>query len=374
MARSGYAASGPRSPDTLVPHFCRRARQLRWSSRACRRADRKRRERRAARSVRHGTVRMWCSAAAPGVRNLSVWFRGFRVRRTCRSRENSRHLSCPISQESANLPPDLLAERLRKVSRCRDAERAAILGRGRGCHERPERLGTTRISSARHCSCRRSPSGWRSCRPRRGGPRRPAGSGPPSTPRARCPKSPATSARRSPRKPPFASKPRLRPTTNMSCSSTGQKVGTGNSFRTLDEYNITEHIKTGRNTIAVKVTNRHGSTAALAARMFLRERSGGWVTYSSDETWRTSLNPLAFWNGPLYNDRTWEPAQNFGKLGETAPWDHDEEVAGEHPAAFRTFSHLQGIRSSARDRRRHDRLADRHGLQRVRAHHFVPGR
>ncbi len=44
----------------------------------------------------------------------------------------------------------------------------------------------------------------------------------------------------------------------------GTKVGTGNSFRTLDEYNVTEHIKTGRNTIAVKVTNRHGSTAALA--------------------------------------------------------------------------------------------------------------
>ena len=114
-------------------------------------------------------------------------------------------------------------------------------------------------------------------------------------------------------------------------------MGTGESFRTLDEYNITEHIKTGRNTIAVKVTNRRGSTAALVARVFVRERSGGWVTYSTDETWRTSLNPLAFWNGPLYNDRTWEPAQNFGKLGETAPWDHEEEVAGDTPQHSERF-------------------------------------
>ncbi len=88
----------------------------------------------------------------------SVWFRlvplvardsSFDQHADQGSRENSSHLSCPISQESANLPPDLLAERPRTVSRRRDAKRAAILGRGRGCHERPERLGTTRIRSVR---------------------------------------------------------------------------------------------------------------------------------------------------------------------------------------------------------------------------------
>ena len=52
----------------------------------------------------------------------------------------------------------------------------------------------------------------------------------------------------------------------------GQKVGAGESYRQLDEYNITEHIKAGRNTIAVKVTNRRGPTAALVARVFVRER------------------------------------------------------------------------------------------------------
>ncbi|MHB9062548.1 MAG: HEAT repeat domain-containing protein [Pirellulaceae bacterium] len=108
----------------------------------------------------------------------------------------------------------------------------------------------------------------------------------------------------------------------------GQKVGVGESFRTLDEYNITEHIQAGKNVIAVKVTNRRGSTAALVARILLREQEGGWITYSSDATWRTSLQPLAFWNGTLYNDRIWEAAQTFGKLGETAPWDQEEEVAG----------------------------------------------
>ncbi|MHB8972936.1 MAG: DUF7133 domain-containing protein [Pirellulaceae bacterium] len=109
----------------------------------------------------------------------------------------------------------------------------------------------------------------------------------------------------------------------------GQKVGVGKSYRELDEYDITEHIKAGRNTVAVQVTNRRGSTAALVARVLVRERSGGWVTYSSDETWRTSLKSAAFWNGNLYDDRAWEPAQSFGQLGETAPWDREEVVAGD---------------------------------------------
>jgi glucose/arabinose dehydrogenase len=109
----------------------------------------------------------------------------------------------------------------------------------------------------------------------------------------------------------------------------GEKVGTGKSYRQLDEYNITEQIIAGRNTIAVKVTNRRGSTAALVARVFVRERTGGWDTYSSDETWRTNLDPLPSWNGTRYDDRDWEPAQTFGPLGETAPWDHEEDVVGD---------------------------------------------
>lgn len=107
----------------------------------------------------------------------------------------------------------------------------------------------------------------------------------------------------------------------------GQRVGAGESCRELDEYNITPQVVAGRNTIAVKVTNRKGTTAALVVRVFLRERDGGWETYSSDETWRTSLAPAATWNRVTYDDADWVPAQVFGPLGETAPWDREEDVA-----------------------------------------------
>lgn len=117
----------------------------------------------------------------------------------------------------------------------------------------------------------------------------------------------------------------------------GKKVGGGDSSRNLDEYNITEFIKAGQNVVAVKVTNRLGTTAALVARVAVRERSGGWTTHSTDASWRTSLDPLAFWTGPLFNDRAWEPAQVFGKLGETAPWDHSAAVADNTPQPNERF-------------------------------------
>jgi len=109
----------------------------------------------------------------------------------------------------------------------------------------------------------------------------------------------------------------------------GQAVGRGESCRELDEYNITDQTVSGSNCIAVKVTNRRGSTAALVVRVFVREREGGWETYSTDETWRTHLDPPATWNRTGYNDGAWKPAQVFGVLGDTAPWDREENVTSE---------------------------------------------
>ena len=54
----------------------------------------------------------------------------------------------------------------------------------------------------------------------------------------------------------------------------GQKVGAGESYRQLDEYNITEQVQGRQNAIAVKVTNRRGATAALVVRVFVRRARG----------------------------------------------------------------------------------------------------
>ncbi len=106
----------------------------------------------------------------------------------------------------------------------------------------------------------------------------------------------------------------------------GSQVGRGQSYRQLDEYNITRHIRRGRNTIAVQVFNHRGPTAALVARIFLKKPNHGWITLSSDATWLTSLRPLPLWNTTYYNDRFWTHAQVFGSLGDTVPWDRQEDV------------------------------------------------
>lgn len=107
----------------------------------------------------------------------------------------------------------------------------------------------------------------------------------------------------------------------------GRRVGDGQSSRELDEYNISQFVRRGRNTIAVRVTNTRGTTAAMVCRVFLREKDNGWVTFFSDNTWRTNIRPFPFWNAAVYNDRFWKPAQTFGKLGDTVPWDRQEDVA-----------------------------------------------
>ena len=56
---------------------------------------------------------------------------------------------------------------------------------------------------------------------------------------------------------------------------------------------------------------------------------GQWTTHSSDASWRTATRPLPLWNTALYNDRSWSPAQSFGVLGATAPWDRRENVPAE---------------------------------------------
>ncbi len=112
----------------------------------------------------------------------------------------------------------------------------------------------------------------------------------------------------------------------------GRRVGHGDSIDRLIEYDVSRYLIRGKNVVGVKVTNERGSTAALAARVAMREEDEEWVTYSTDGSWRTSLSPLPFWSSVLYNDSRWEEAQAFGELGRTAPWDVRENFSPEEEA------------------------------------------
>ena len=69
----------------------------------------------------------------------------------------------------------------------------------------------------------------------------------------------------------------------------GKKIGSGKSSRELQQFDISEQLEVGRNVVAVKVLNTHGSTAALAARVSVKpEKQPKWFTFSSDASWKVS--------------------------------------------------------------------------------------
>lgn len=116
----------------------------------------------------------------------------------------------------------------------------------------------------------------------------------------------------------------------------GRRIGAGETTKKLDEYDVTRFLTRGPNVIAIRVQNTTGNTAALVARVTIRDR-GEWVSYSSDATWRTSLRPLPLWNTTLYNDRGWTEAQSFGVLGATVPWDRRENVSAQEVSRSERF-------------------------------------
>lgn len=105
----------------------------------------------------------------------------------------------------------------------------------------------------------------------------------------------------------------------------GHAIGSGQSSRTVDEHNVSEYFHVGRNVVAVRVVNRRGDTAALAARVAVRPHNvDKWFTFSSDASWKTSSRKSELWETVVFNDRLWGVAASFGPLGDTVPWDRQE--------------------------------------------------
>lgn len=110
----------------------------------------------------------------------------------------------------------------------------------------------------------------------------------------------------------------------------GRRIGTGRSARKMTDYDISRYLVRGRNVVAVRVDNTRGTTAALAARVSIQPSvNGKWYSFSSDDTWKTSLQQAPMWQTATYNDARWNRAQSFGQLGNTVPWDRQEDVATE---------------------------------------------
>jgi putative heme-binding domain-containing protein len=110
----------------------------------------------------------------------------------------------------------------------------------------------------------------------------------------------------------------------------GHRIGQGSSSRQIDEYDISEYLEVGRNMVAVRVTNTHGSKAALAARVAISpNNTNDWYNFNTDDSWKSSTDLSPLWETTLFNDKLWSPAAMFGAFGDTVPWDRDADVVAE---------------------------------------------
>lgn len=117
----------------------------------------------------------------------------------------------------------------------------------------------------------------------------------------------------------------------------GRVIGRGNSIRQMEQYDVSRLLQRGTNVVAVRVSNLSPGPAALSARFFVKQKNKDWVSFSTDRTWRTHLDRVENWSTARVNEAAWKPAQEYGLLGETAPWDRREDVASSQLSENQRF-------------------------------------
>ncbi len=108
----------------------------------------------------------------------------------------------------------------------------------------------------------------------------------------------------------------------------GRRVGSGDSWKRLDSYNVIQFLTSGTNVVAVKATKKTSGSAGLVARVIVKQQGGTHVAFSTDSTWKTSLLANQHWYKTSLNDSAWTGSRSLGALGEAKPWGQEVQTAG----------------------------------------------
>ncbi len=100
----------------------------------------------------------------------------------------------------------------------------------------------------------------------------------------------------------------------------GRRVGAGNDWRRLDDYDILPYLRRGKNVIAVKAENLAAGSAGLVALVTVKNRGNTDVAHSTDSTWRVSLAEAPNWRLAHFDHSDWQAARVLGELGSAEPW------------------------------------------------------
>lgn len=115
----------------------------------------------------------------------------------------------------------------------------------------------------------------------------------------------------------------------------GRLVGKGGDWRKMDVHEINQYLVPGTNCVAIKATNTDAGAAGLVTRVIIKEKGGTYESFSTDESWRTSVKPSADWAHAKMRDNEWLPAKVYGPLGGVLPWG-DEIVIADEGSRFMT--------------------------------------
>ncbi|MFA6173645.1 MAG: family 78 glycoside hydrolase catalytic domain, partial [Kiritimatiellales bacterium] len=101
----------------------------------------------------------------------------------------------------------------------------------------------------------------------------------------------------------------------------GKKVGTACPSKATIEFDITGHLRSGRNVLAVSVENLGDAPnpAGLLALLKIEFAAGEPLVLATDESWITAKEKSPGWEQPGFDDTVWVAANKLGPAG-IEPW------------------------------------------------------
>lgn len=106
-------------------------------------------------------------------------------------------------------------------------------------------------------------------------------------------------------------------------------IGSGSNFKAATTADVKEHIRTGRNVVAIEANNVGDAPnpAGVLAILTLRFADGGAMIVASDGTWRVSKTGAPDWTTLDFDAGRWDTARVAGAYG-TAPWGQIDTTSG----------------------------------------------
>ena len=108
----------------------------------------------------------------------------------------------------------------------------------------------------------------------------------------------------------------LRATADNRCTTyvNGHALGTNDPWMTPARYDVTKHLASGRNVIAIEAVNADGAAGLLASLIIDGKDERG-----TDKRWKVSKTKQLNWISAGFDDGEWSPASELGAAS-MAPW------------------------------------------------------